>query len=164
MSSPSPPIAASALIDGKVYLGTLDGHLVALNAETGKNVLDVSPWQDPTNSFYTDGAGAVSQSDHRQGQLLLGVSNGDWGGIGNISAFDPETGHRLWQLNTVPGVGEPGHDTWSGDSLEARRCCGLDGVAIDPQPRPLPDRGNPQPDFTATVRMGRQPYSDSWSR
>ena len=94
------------LLDGKVYIGTLDGHLIALDAETGQKVFDVLAVEDPSNSFYSAVPIPYHNPTTGKDQLLLGVSNGDWGGLGNISAFDPDNGKRIWQFNTVPGPGE----------------------------------------------------------
>ena len=105
-----------ALLDGKVYVATLDGHLIALDAESGKKVFDVVGVSDTTNAFYTAAPLPYYNAATGKSELLLGVANGDWGGLGNISAFDPADGHRIWQFNTVPGVGEKGNSTWSGDS------------------------------------------------
>jgi alcohol dehydrogenase (cytochrome c) len=150
------------LMDGNVYIGTLDGHLVALNAETGQKVWDVVGVSDTKNAFYTMAPVPYHNATTGQDMLLLGVSNGDWGGVGNISAFDPKDGHRLWQWDTVPGPGEPGHDSWSGDSWKRGGASVWSGVAIDPTSQTLYlDLGNPQPDFLATVRQGDNLYSDS---
>ena len=150
------------LMDGKVYIGTLDGHLIALNAETGEKVWDVVGVQDTKNSFFTMAPVPYHDPANGRNVLLIGVSNGDWGGIGNIAAFDPQNGHKLWQWNTIPGPGEPGHDSWSGDSWKRGGASVWSGVAIDPTTRTLyMDLGNPQPDFLATVRKGANLYSDS---
>ncbi len=150
------------LMDGNVYMGTLDGHLVALNADTGEKVWDKVTVDDTANSFYTMAPVPYHNPSTNQDMLLLGVSDGDWGGIGNISAFDPKDGHRIWQWNTVPGPGEPGHDSWSGDSWKRGGAAVWSGLAIDPKSQTLYlDLGNPQPDFLATVRQGDNLYSDS---
>ncbi|GAC1559101.1 MAG: PQQ-dependent methanol/ethanol family dehydrogenase [Vulcanimicrobiaceae bacterium] len=145
-----------ALLDGKVYIGTLDGHLIALDAETGKTVFDVVGVHDTTNSFYS------MQPVPYKNMLIMGVSNGDWGGIGYITAFDPKDGHRIWDWNTVPGPGEPGHETWSGDSWKRGGASVWSGVAIDPKTDTLyADLGNPQPDFYGDARKGTNLYSNS---
>ncbi len=149
------------LMDGNVYIATLDGHLIALNAETGQKVWDVVGVDDTKNAFFTMAPVPYHNAATGQDMLLLGVSNGDWGGIGNIAAFDPKDGHRLWQWNTIPGPGEPGHDSWSGDSWKRGGGSVWAGVAIDPASQTLYiDAGNPQPDFLATVRQGDNLYSD----
>ena len=150
------------LMDGNAYVGTLDGHLIALNAETGEKVWDKLAVHDTKNSFYTMAPVPYHNTATNQDMLLLGVSNGDWGGIGYITAFDPKDGHTIWEWETVPGPGQPGHETWSGDSWKRGGAAVWSGVAIDPASQTLYlDLGNPQPDFLGTVREGTNLYSDS---
>ncbi|HTJ28404.1 MAG TPA: PQQ-binding-like beta-propeller repeat protein [Candidatus Limnocylindria bacterium] len=145
-----------ALEDGRVYVGTLDGHLIALDAATGKVVWNVVGVHDPSNTFYT-----MAPVPYKN-LLLLGASNGDWGGIGYLTAFDAATGKRVWEWKTVPGPGEPGHDSWAGDSWKRGGAAVWSGVAIDPATDTLyADLGNPQPDFLGTVRKGANLYSNS---
>ncbi len=145
-----------ALLNGNVYIGTLDGRLIALNAETGKTVFNVVGVHETTNSFYS------MQPVAYKNMLLLGVSNGDWGGIGYISAFDPKDGHRMWDWKTIPGPGEAGHNTWSGDSWKRGGAALWSGIAIDPKTDTLyADLGNPQPDFYGDARKGSNLYSNS---
>ena len=145
-----------ALANGNVYEATLDGHLIALNASTGKVVWNVLAAHDPRNTFFT------MQPVPYKNMLLIGASNGDWGGIGYLSAFDAATGKRLWDWYTVPGPGEPGHNTWSGDSWKRGGAAIWSGIAIDPATDTVyADAGNPQPDFLGTVREGANLYSNS---
>jgi len=145
-----------ALAGGNVYEATLDGHLIALNATTGKVVWNVLAAHDPRNTFFT------MQPVPYGNMLLLGASNGDWGGIGYLSAFDAATGKRLWDWYTIPGPGEPGHNTWSGDSWKRGGAAIWSGIAIDPSTNTLyADLGNPQPDFLGTIRAGANLYSNS---
>jgi alcohol dehydrogenase (cytochrome c) len=151
-----------ALYDGNVYIGTLDGHLIALNAETGQKVFDIVAVHDTANSFYTMAPVPYRNPTTGQDMLLEGVSNGDWGGIGYMTAFDPKDGHRIWEYETIPGPGEPGHDTWSGDSW--KRGCGSTwgGATIDTASQTLYlNVGNPCPDFLGTVREGANLYTNS---
>lgn len=151
-----------ALLDGNVYIATLDGHLIALNAETGKKVWDKVEVEDTANSFYTMAPVPYHDPKTDQDMLLLGVSNGDWGGVGNISAYNPKNGKLIWKWVTVPGPGEPGHDTWSGDSWKRGGASTWTGVTIDPATSTMYlDLGNPCPDFLGSVRKGANLYSDS---
>jgi alcohol dehydrogenase (cytochrome c) len=151
-----------ALLDGNVYIGTLDGHLIALNAATGEKVWDKVTVDDTANSFYTMAPVPYHNPATNQDVLLMGVSNGDWGGIGNIAAYDPKDGHEVWRWQTVPGPGEPGHDTWSGDSWKRGGASTWGGVTIDTASQTMYlDLGNPGPDFLATARQGDNLYSDS---
>lgn len=150
------------LMNGNVYIGTLDGHLIALNADTGKKVWDVVAVHDTSNTFYSMAPVPYHSAKTGKDMLLLGASNGDWGGIGYVTAFDPANGERIWEWKTIPGPGEPGHDTWSGDSWKRGGGAVWSGVAIDPQTDTLyMDLGNPQPDFLGTVRKGTNLYTNS---
>jgi len=150
------------LLDGNVYIGTLDGHLIALNAETGQKVWDKVTVDDTANAFYTMAPVPYHDPSTNQDMLLLGVSNGDWGGNGNISAYDPKDGHVIWRWETVPGPGQPGHDTWSGDSWKRGGASTWGGATIDTDTHTLYlNLGNPGPDFLGTVREGDNLYSDS---
>ncbi len=145
-----------AIGDGKVYEATLDGHLIALDALTGKPIWNVVAAHDTTNTFFT------MQPVPYKSMLILGASNGDWGGVGYISAFDAKTGKRIWDWKTIPAPGEPGHSSWSGDSWKRGGGAVWSGVAIDPASDTLYiDAGNPQPDFLGTIRKGSNLYTNS---
>lgn len=145
-----------AVYDGMVFIGMLNGHLAALDAKTGKVIWDKQTVEDIKTSFYS------MQPVPYKGKILMGVSDGDWGGIGNIAAFDPKTGNRIWQWDAVPKPGEPGHDSWSGDSWKRGGGAIWSGVAIDPGTDTLyVSTGNPQPDFLGAVREGKNLYTNS---
>jgi alcohol dehydrogenase (cytochrome c) len=151
-----------ALLDGKVYMGTLDGKLVALDADTGKVVFSKLLVKDPSNSFYTMVPLPYKDPKTGKAMLILGVSDGDWGGIGNVAAYNPTNGDQLWQWNAVPGPGEKGHSTWSGDSWKRGGGAVWTMMAIDPKTDMLyANAGNPQPDFNGPARKGSNLYSDS---
>lgn len=151
-----------ALLDGNVYIGTLDGHLIALNAESGQKMWDKVTVDDTANSFYTMAPVPWHDANRNQDMLLLGVSDGDWGGNGNLAAYDPKDGHVIWRWETVPGPGEPGHETWSGDSWKRGGAATWGGVTIDTETNTAYiDLGNPGPDFLGSVREGDNLYSDS---
>jgi alcohol dehydrogenase (cytochrome c) len=98
------------LYQDKVYLGTLDCHLVALEAKTGKVVWDKTV-DDYKQGYYLTLAPLVAK-----GKVLVGMSGGEYGIRGYIAAFDAQTGQEVWRTYTIPGPGEPGHDTWPGDT------------------------------------------------
>ena len=99
-----------ALYGDKVYVATLDCYLVALDAKTGKQL-----WQqkveDYKTGYYMTLAPLVAK-----GRVMVGVSGGEFGVRGFVQSFDPSTGNPGWRAYTVPGPGEPGHDTWSGET------------------------------------------------
>ena len=145
-----------AIYEGKLFIGMINGHLAALDAKTGKELWNKQTVENTKDSFYT------MQPVPYKGKILLGVSDGDWGGNGNISAFNPDNGDRIWQFNTIPGPGEKGHDSWEGDSWKRGGGAVWQGVAIDPSSDTLYiDAGNPQPDFLGEERKGDNLYTDS---
>jgi alcohol dehydrogenase (cytochrome c) len=98
-----------AIFNGKVYRGTLDAHLVALDQQTGKQVWKekVAEWKE---GFSITGAPMVAN-----GVLITGISGAEFGVRAFLDGYDPETGKRLWRRYTIPGPGEKGHDTWPKD-------------------------------------------------
>lgn len=151
-----------ALFGGNVYLATLDGHLIGLDAETGAKKFDKVEVYDTSNSFYTMQPLPYTNPNTGKTVLLLGISNGDWGGIGTIQAINPEDGTVEWKYETIPGAGQAGNATWSGDSWKRGGGAVWTMMAIDPKNGMLyANAGNPQPDFNGPARKGSNLYSDS---
>ena len=94
----------------KVYLATKDAHLIALDAKTGKVVWDTTV-DDYKKGYYLTLAPLVAK-----GKVMVGTSGGELGIRGFIAAFDAQTGKEVWKTYTIPGPGEPGHDTWPGET------------------------------------------------
>jgi PQQ-dependent dehydrogenase (methanol/ethanol family) len=86
-----------AVYDGKVYVGTLDARLVALDAETGKVDWDV-PTAEKNSDYSITGAPLIVK-----GKVIIGNGGGEFAVRGYISAYDPETGKLDWRFCTVPG-------------------------------------------------------------
>jgi alcohol dehydrogenase (cytochrome c) len=95
-----------------LYLATLDAYIVALDARTGE-LLWEHEVADTTAGYYMTLAPLVVD-----GVVMVGVSGGERGIRGFIEAFDAETGDRVWKTYTIPGPGEPGNETWPGDTWE----------------------------------------------
>jgi alcohol dehydrogenase (cytochrome c) len=96
--------------NGKIFVGRLDGHLVALDARTGKEL-----WKSQVID-HTSGSVITSPPMVVKNLVITGFGGGEYGVRGYITAFDQDTGREVWKLYTVPGPGEPGNDTWKGDS------------------------------------------------
>ena len=96
--------------NGKIFLGRLDGYLVALDAKTGKEL-----WKSQVID-YTSGSVITSPPTVVKNLVITGFGGGEYGVRGYITAFDQDTGREVWKLYTVPGPGEAGNDTWKGDS------------------------------------------------
>ena len=98
-----------AIYHGKVYRGTLDAHVVALDQKTGKQVwkTKIAEWKE---GFSITGAPLVAN-----GVLITGISGAEFGVRGFLDGLDPETGKQLWRHYTIPAPGEKGSETWPKD-------------------------------------------------
>jgi len=99
-----------AILGSRLFMVTPDAHLLALDMRDGK-VLWNAEMAD-----YKSGYGATLAPLAIDGKILAGVSGGEFGIRGFVDAYDAETGKRVWRFYTVPAKGEPGGETWSGDS------------------------------------------------
>lgn len=84
--------------NGRVYVGTLDGYLVALDAGTGEEVWTVDTITDRTRSYTITGAPQIAGD-----KVVVGNSGGEFGVRGYITAYDAESGDFAWRFFTVPG-------------------------------------------------------------
>jgi alcohol dehydrogenase (cytochrome c) len=96
--------------DGKIFLGRLDAHVVALDEKTGKEL-----WKTAIID-YTGGSVITSPPTVVKNLVITGYGGGEYGVRGSIVALDQKTGKEVWRTQTVPQPGEPGGDTWKGDS------------------------------------------------
>jgi PQQ-dependent dehydrogenase (methanol/ethanol family) len=96
--------------NGRLFVGRLDGHLVALDAATGKEL-----WKVQVVDF-TQGSVITSPPTIAKNLVITGFGGGEYGARGFIAAYDQATGKEAWRFYTVPGPGEPGNETWKGDS------------------------------------------------
>ena len=101
-----------SLWEDKVFFTTFDARVVALDAATGEHLWDreLADWMA---GYYMTLAPLTVD-----GHVMVGVSGGEFGIRGFVEALDAETGESLWKTYTIPGPGEPGHDTWPGDTWE----------------------------------------------
>ena len=99
-----------ALLGELVYVGTMDARLIALHKDTGDVVweIEVIEWEQ---GYSITGAPLVVKD-----MVLIGVAGGEYGIRGFVKAYDAKTGALRWTAYTIPGPGEPGNDTWPGDT------------------------------------------------
>ena len=95
-----------AVLGDKVFMATLDAHVVALDATTGTELWNVEVGEMEAAYSYTLAPLAVDD------KIIIGTSGGDQGVRGYVVALDAETGEEAWRFYTIPGPGEPGHETW----------------------------------------------------
>ena len=145
-----------AVVNNTVYVGTLDGYLVALDAKTGIERWNVQVGDNPTGHAITSAPLAVD------GKIIVGISGGEAGIRGFLDAYDATTGKQLWRFWTVPSPGEAGSDTWPRDSwVHGGGATWLTG-SYDPDLKLLYwGTGNPGPDWNGDSRKGDNLYTSS---
>ncbi len=145
-----------AMLGDKLFMVTLDAHLLALDMRTGAIV-----W-DATLEQYKNGYAATIAPIIAKDKVIVGVAGGEFGIRGFIDAYDAQTGKRAWRFYTIPGPGEPGNDTWAGDSWKTGGASVWVTGAFDPELNLLYyGIGNPGPDYHSESRLGDNLYSDS---
>jgi alcohol dehydrogenase (cytochrome c) len=145
-----------AIGDGLVYSAQLDGSLVALDQKTGevKWKAEVGKWQN--------GETVTSAPLYYNGRVYAGVSGGEFGVRGRLTAFDAKTGKLDWRFWTVPGPGEFGHDTWpaKGDAWKKGGAPVWNTPAVDPELGLLYfSTGNASPDLNGSGRPGENLFT-----
>ncbi|HUQ90909.1 MAG TPA: PQQ-dependent dehydrogenase, methanol/ethanol family [Bryobacteraceae bacterium] len=145
-----------AILDGTLFLGTVDGYLVALDRRTG-NVLWETEVGDRKFGHSVTMAPLIVKD-----KVVSGVAGGEYGIRGFLDAYDPKTGKRLWRFWTVPGPGEKGNGSWSGDSWKRGGAPTWVTGSYDPSTNLVYwGTGNPSPDWNGDVRKGDNLYSSS---
>jgi alcohol dehydrogenase (cytochrome c) len=144
-----------ALYAGRVFRGTTDGHLIALDAASGKLLWDVRV-ADGALGYEITGAPVAFD-----GKVFTGDAGADTGIRGRIYAFDAKTGALLWAFDIVPRAGDAAAASWSGNTDKGGGAT-WSSMAIDPVRRLLfVPTGNPAPDFNDASRGGDNLYTDS---
>jgi quinohemoprotein ethanol dehydrogenase len=147
-----------AIGDGRVYVGQLDGRLIALDQRTGEPAWSIQAerWQNG----YTITAAPL----YYNGMVIVGFSGAENGTRGRVKAFDAKDGHLIWTFYTIPGPGEMGHDTWP-QNTEAWLHGGASvwqTPAVDPELGLIYfTTGNPGPDFNGRIRAGDNLFATS---
>jgi len=99
-----------AVANGKVFYGRLDAKMDALDANTGKRLWSV------TVADYRKGYAISSPPLIVKDMVVTGMAGGEYGVRGFVAAYKQSTGEQVWKTYTIPGPGEPGNETWKGDS------------------------------------------------
>jgi quinohemoprotein ethanol dehydrogenase len=103
---------------GKIYIATVDGRLIAIDAASGEPVWETLTF-DQSLRYSISGATRVAK-----GKVIIGNSGADFGARGYVTAYDAETGEQAWRFYTVPGNPADGFEnaamemaaqTWGGD-------------------------------------------------
>ena len=140
-----------AMGEGMLFFGQLDANVVALDIKTGKEA-----WKTPIEDWH-NGYGITAAPLYYAGIVYSGITGGEFGVRGRLTALDAKTGKILWRWYTLPGLGEIGSDTWPAGTDHAMRGGATiwNTPALDPQLGLVYfATGNCGPDFDGSMREG----------
>jgi alcohol dehydrogenase (cytochrome c) len=145
-----------AMLGDTLFMGTLDAHLVAVDARNGKPLWNVEVGDDELAYSITLAPLVVKD------KVIVGVGGAEYGIRGFVAAYHAQTGKELWRFYTIPGPGEPGSNTWSGDAWSH----GGGSIWVTGSYDPSTNLtywgvGNPGPDWNPAQRPGDNLYTDS---
>jgi alcohol dehydrogenase (cytochrome c) len=144
--------------DGKLFLGRLDGRLMALDQRTGRVLWDIQAG-DPAHGY-----GITAAPLYYDGMVITGFTGGEYAVRGKLTAYDADTGAEIWNFNTIPGPGELGHLTWPQDNDAWK----FGGASVWQTPSVDPElgliyfsTGNAGPDLNGAIRAGDNLFTAS---
>jgi alcohol dehydrogenase (cytochrome c) len=145
-----------AMLGDTLYMGTLDAHLIAIDAKNGRPLWNIAV-ADVKLAYSITMAPLIIKD-----KVVVGVGGGEFGIRGFIAAFDAKTGKEAWRFNAIPEPGQPGSETWKGDSWRS----GGGSVWVTGSYDPALNLtywgiGNPGPDWNPDQRPGDNLYTDS---
>jgi alcohol dehydrogenase (cytochrome c) len=146
-----------AVLGDRLFMGTLDAHLVSLDAKTGSVIWDV-PVED-----YQKGFSITLAPLAIDGKIIVGITAGECALTGFVDAYDAATGKRLWRHRTIAQKGDPNRSTWPND--KAADTGGgptwMTGTYDAETDTLFWTVGNPSPDYDGSVRAGDNLYTCS---
>jgi alcohol dehydrogenase (cytochrome c) len=140
-----------AMGEGMLFIGQLDANFVALDMKTGKEM-----WRTPVEDWH-NGYGITNAPLYYNGIVYSGITGGEFGVRGRLTAMDAKTGKILWRAYTLPAPGEPGGDSWpAGTDHYSRGGASIwNTPALDPQLGLVYFAvGNCGPDYDGSMREG----------
>ena len=145
-----------AILGDILFMGTVDARLIAVDAKSGQPLWNVKVAEAKERYAITMAPNVIKD------KVLIGTGGGDAPIRGYIAAYDAKTGKEVWRFYTIPGPGEPGHDTWAGESWRTGGVGVWNVGAYDRETNLIFfGTGNPQPDWDGSTRRGDKLYSDS---
>ncbi len=145
-----------AILGDTLFMGTIDAQLIAIDAISGQPIWQTSV-ADPEAGYALTLSPLVVKD-----KVVVGIAGGEYGIRGFISAYDVATGEEAWKFYTIPGPGEPGHETWQGDDWKYGGASAWLTGSYDPDVDLIYwGIGNPGPDWNPEQRPGDNLYSDS---
>ncbi|MSV36287.1 MAG: PQQ-dependent dehydrogenase, methanol/ethanol family [Bryobacterales bacterium] len=144
-----------AILGDMIYVSTYDAHVVALDMKSGIVRWDTEVADPKLGHSMT--AAPLALKD----KIVVGMAGGEYGVRGFIDAYDAKSGKRAWRFWTVPAAGEPGSETWAGDTAKTGAAATWVTGSYDPERNTVFwGTGNPGPDWNGDTRIGDNLYSD----
>ncbi len=155
-----------AILGDTLFMATVDAYLVAVDAKTGAPLWKVKVAEAAEGYAMTLAPLAVKD------KVIVGVAGGEFGIRGFIAAYEARTGKEAWRFYTIPGPGEPGHETWEACTTSSSNCdreaWKHGGASVWLTGSYDPDLnltywgvGNPGPDYADFQRPGDNLYASS---
>jgi alcohol dehydrogenase (cytochrome c) len=146
-----------AMLGDRLYMGTLDTHLVALDSLTGRVVFDVEV------DDYRKGFSITHAPLAIDGKIIVGVTSGECALTGFVDAYDAKTGKRLWRTYSTPQPGDPNRKTWNPEKSAdvGGAPTWMTGTYDAETDTVFWTTGNPGPDYDGSVREGDNLYACS---
>ena len=146
-----------AILGDRLFMGTLDAHLVSLDAKTGSVIWDIAV------ADYGKGFSITHAPLAIDGKIIVGITAGECALTGFVDAYDAATGRQLWRRQTIAQKGDPARSTWPNDRAADTGggptwTTGTYDAETDTLFWPT---GNPSPDYDGSVRVGANLYTCS---
>src|SRR5256714_327606 len=147
-----------AILGDTLFMATIDARLIAVDAKSGRPLWDVAVAK-PESGYAMTLAPLVVKD-----KVIVGTAGGEYGIRGFIAAYEAKTGKEAWRFYTIPGPGEPGHETWPANSNAWEHGGASVWVtgSYDPELNlTYWGIGNAGPDYNGDDRQGDNLYSSS---
>jgi alcohol dehydrogenase (cytochrome c) len=147
-----------AILGSTLFMNTLDMHLIALDARSGREL-----WKTEMHDYTASGGYAATGAPLVvKDKVIVGMAGGEHPISGFLDAYDAATGKRLWRFNTIPQPGEANFGTWAGDSWKTGGVATWNTGSYDPESNTVYwGTSNPWPDYNGDYRAGDNLYSCS---
>ena len=143
-----------AIAGDTLFLAAYDVKMIAIDAKTGRELWKTVAGDPKLGQSFTTAPLVVKD------KVIAGTAGGEFGVRGWMAAWDVATGKEVWRFNTVPGPGEPGNETWSGESWKTGGAPLWVTGSYDPETNlTFWGTGNPGPDWDGRARLGDNLYS-----
>jgi alcohol dehydrogenase (cytochrome c) len=147
-----------AILGSSLFMNTLDMHLIALDAKSGRELWKTQMYDYTASGGYAATGAPLVVKD----KVIVGMAGGEHPISGFLDAYDAATGKRLWRFNTIPQPGEANFGTWAGDSWKTGGVATWNTGSYDPESNTVYwGTSNPWPDYNGDFRAGDNLYSCS---